>query len=248
MDTTRPVLPVPADLVIAIDGPSGTGKSSVARRTAGALGLRYLDTGAMYRAVTVAALAAGADLRDAAAVEDLARHTEITVSTDPEHSSVLVDGRNVTAEIRTERISTRVSAVASNLGVRAVLVAAQQAIVGRGGIVLEGRDTTTVVAPHAAVRILLTAAEDVRLARRARETHGHAGAAAVAATHDSVVRRDAADSAVTEFRSAAHGVVEIDTSHLDLDESVSAVLGLVEHLATATTSRTADTAAAAGRS
>jgi CMP/dCMP kinase len=218
-------------LVVAIDGPSGSGKSSVSRAVATRLRLRYLDTGAMYRAVTWLALDRQLDLRDQPAVAALARHAELVVSTEPSAATVRVDSIDVTAAIRESRISAAVSAVATNLEVRAELVRRQRDIIedahAAPGIVVEGRDITTVVAPDAPVRILLTAAADARVARRARELHGTADDRTVAATSDEVLRRDEDDSNVVEFRRAADGVVVIDTSALSFDEVVDAVLELV---------------------
>lgn len=216
-------------LVVAIDGPSGTGKSTVARNVARALGLRYLDTGAMYRAVAVATCNAGLAVDDQDAVAQLAEGLRLHIGIDPDHPVVSVDDVNVNSVIREPWVSAEVSAVARNLGVRAVLVAAQRRIVAAApaGIVLEGRDTTTVVAPDASVRILLTASEDIRLARRTHEVHGAVDAATLAATRDGVVRRDASDSAVVNFTDPAPGVIVLDTSDLDLDASIAAVLALI---------------------
>lgn len=216
-----------ADLVIAIDGSSGSGKSSVSRRVAGILGLGCLDTGAMYRAVACAALDRGVPLSDAAAVASLATAAQLEQSTDPEHEAVVIDGVDVTAAIREPRVSAAVSEVARNLDVRAELIARQRAVAASGAVVIEGRDITTVVAPEAPVRLLLTADADARVARRARELHGAVDAAALAATRDSIVLRDAKDSAVTEFLAPAEGVVGIDTSSLAFDEVVAAVLQVV---------------------
>ncbi|TDC48947.1 (d)CMP kinase [Jiangella ureilytica] len=216
------------DLVVAIDGPSGSGKSTVARRVAASLGLRYLDTGAMYRAVTWWALEQGVDLADTERVAELARELPLEQGLDPRTEAVRVAGTDVAAAIRTSRISAAVSAVATNLGVRAELVARQQAVAREGGVVVEGRDITTVVAPDAPVRVLLTADERVRLSRRALEVHGSDDDTAVDATRDQVIRRDADDSTVASFHEAADGVDVIDSSILSLDETVDAVLKLVE--------------------
>jgi cytidylate kinase len=222
MITARP------GLVVAIDGPSGSGKSTVSRAVATQLGLRYLDTGAMYRAVTWAALDRGIDLADTVAVADLARRLTIDVVTDPAAAGVTVDGIDVTEDIRRTRISAAVSAVATNLDVRRELVRRQQQIVGSGEMVIEGRDITTVVAPDADVRILLTATPSERVNRRAREVHGRDDESALAATRDQVVRRDADDSSVAQFLEAAAGVVELDTSTLTLEQVIATVLRLVE--------------------
>lgn len=215
------------DLVVAIDGPSGSGKSTVARRVAESLGLRFLDTGAMYRALTWWLLEQGIDLTDRARVAELAGDLPLRMGTDPRRPTVHVGDVDVASAIRDTRISAAVSAVATNLGVREELVRRQRRIVDEGGVVVEGRDITTVVAPDAPVRVLLTASVQARLARRARDVHGAADEAAVAATRDQVLRRDAEDSTVASFLQAADGVDVIDSSELTLDETVEAVLDLV---------------------
>jgi cytidylate kinase len=224
-------------LVIAIDGPSGSGKSSVSREVASRLGLEYLDTGAMYRAACWSALEAGLDLNDATVVAKHVRMLDLEMGTDPAAPGVLVAGRDVSTEIRETRISTAVSTVATNLEVRAELRQRQRELIeaGRrgvhGGCVAEGRDITTVVAPDADVRILLTASEEARLARRARELHGSDDAAAVEATRDQVLRRDADDSAVSSFHVAANGVLELDSSGMNFEQTVHAVLEAVARTA-----------------
>jgi CMP/dCMP kinase len=218
---------VPSSLVVAIDGPSGSGKSTVARRVAESLGLRFLDTGAMYRALTWWLLEQGIDLTDQARVAELAGDLPLRMGTDPRRPTVHVGDVDVAGAIRETRISAAVSAVATNLGVREELVRRQRRVVDEGGVVVEGRDITTVVAPDAPVRVLLTASEQARVARRARDVHGAADEAAVAATRDQVLRRDAEDSTVASFLQAAHGVDVIDSSELTLEETVEAVLDLV---------------------
>ncbi len=217
-----------ASLVVAVDGPSGSGKSSVARQVALALGLRYLDTGAMYRALTWWALELSVDPEDRAAVAELARRMPLRMGTDPAAPSVQVAGTHVTTAIRASRISAAVSAVATNLDVRSELVARQREYAREGAVVIEGRDITTVVAPDAAVRVLLTASESARLGRRARELHGRDDAAALAATRAQVLHRDDRDATVAAFRDPAEGVVVIDSSQLTLDETVATLLRLVE--------------------
>ncbi len=220
-------------LVIAIDGPSGSGKSSVSREVAARLGLEYIDTGAMYRAACWSALDAGIDLADTAAVAEHTRELLLILGTDPGRPSVTVAGRDVTSEIRQTRISAAVSQVATNLEVRAELRRRQRDLIEHArlgehaGCVAEGRDITTVVAPDADVRILLTASEEARLARRAREVHGSDSASAVEATRDQVIRRDRDDSAVSSFHQAAGGVVHLDSSDLDFEQTVHAVLSAV---------------------
>ena len=219
--------------VIAIDGPSGSGKSSVSKQVARSLGYAFLDTGAMYRALTWWCLHQDVDLTDAAAIEAAARSLPLHIGTDPDAPTVEVDGVDVAAAIREPRISTNVSAVAGVIPVREIMRDLQRRLIsdaGRaaGGVVAEGRDITTVVAPDAEVRILLTASEEARLARRAKELHGDAEAHSVEATRAQVVDRDRADSTVSEFTVAADGVTTIDTSHLDFDGSVEAVLTVVQ--------------------
>ena len=225
---TEPV----AALVIAIDGPSGSGKSSVSRAVARGLGLAYLDTGAMFRALTWWCLHEHVDLDDLEAVAEAARRLPLTMGTDPTAPSVQVGGVPVDEAIRRTEISSSVSRVATNLEVRAELLRRQRDIIADcstagSGVVAEGRDITTVVAPDADVRILLLASEEARLARRAKELHGEAHAEAVDATRDQIVRRDRDDSSVSEFMQAAPGVDTVDTSHLDLEQSVQAVLDVV---------------------
>ena len=225
MTTSRPV-------TIAIDGPSGSGKSSVSRAVARSLGVGYLDTGAMYRALTWWCLHQGIDLADTAAVADAARRVPLQMGTDPAAPTVAVGGRDVGAEIRTTDISSVVSAVATNLEVRAEMRRRQRALMSdiarrSGGVVAEGRDITTVVAPDADIRILLTASEEARLRRRSAELHGEASATTIEATRDQVLRRDRDDATVSTFHVAADGVVLVDTSDLDFDQSVAAVLEVV---------------------
>ncbi|MFW6203954.1 MAG: (d)CMP kinase [Actinomycetota bacterium] len=215
-------------LVVAIDGPSGSGKSTVARRVASSFGLRYLDTGAMYRALTWWLLEQQVDLADADQAGRLARELPLTMGTDPAEPTVHVGDRDVSTAIRTTRITDAVSTVAANPGVRAEMRRRQRAVVDEGDVVVEGRDITTVVAPDAPVRVLLTAHADTRLARRAKERHGADDEHALARTRDEIVQRDARDAAVSEFLEAAEGVTVVDSSHLTIDETVAAVIALVE--------------------
>jgi CMP/dCMP kinase len=227
-------------LVIAVDGPSGSGKSSVSREVAIRLGLEYIDTGAMYRAACWAVLDAGIDPAEAENAAAVAKHVQaldLQLGTNPSVASVVVAGQEITEAIRETRISTAVSAVAVNLEVRAELHQRQRELIDaarrgvKGGCVVEGRDITTVVAPDADVRILLTASEAARLARRAREVHGSDDDAAVEATKDQILRRDADDSAVSDFQVAADGVLHLDSSGLDFEQTVDAVLAAVSHTA-----------------
>lgn len=226
-------------LVIAIDGPSGSGKSTISRRLAADLGLAYLDTGAMYRAATWWCLDQGVPLADADAVAEAVATMPLEMVMDPASPAVRLGRTDVTAAIRSTEIATAVSAVATNLPVRAVLRDLQRRLIaaeanggssGGRGIVAEGRDITTVVAPDAHVRILLTASENARLARRAREVHGADDAGALAATADQVLRRDRDDSTVATFHEAADGVVTLDSSHLSLEETIQAAHRLVQEV------------------
>lgn len=213
-------------LVVAIDGPSGSGKSSTARGVAARLGLAYLDTGAMYRAVTWLAVHEGVDLTDTDAVADLVARSQLVLELDPEHHSVTVDGHDVTTAIRDPDVSAAVSAVATNLAVRADLVARQKQVIAEagGGIVAEGRDITTVVAPEAPVRVLLVADAAARVARRHAELGEHVDADAV---HDQVVRRDRDDSTVAAFHDAAPGVTVLDSTDLTLEQVIDTICALV---------------------
>jgi cytidylate kinase len=212
-------------LVIAVDGPSGSGKSSAARGTATALALCYLDTGAMYRAVTWWMLEHDVDLADAGAVIRHARDLSIDISTDPAAQRVRVDGIDVTAAIRNRRVSNVVSLVAAVPAVRSQLIAQQQAIIAgaatAGGIVAEGRDIGTVVAPGAAVKVFLTASERVRAERRTAELGEAPSAAVTMAEQAQRDRRDAPQS------QKAADAIEIDATGLGLDDVIGRIVGLV---------------------
>ncbi|MDO5712228.1 MAG: bifunctional cytidylate kinase/GTPase Der [Micrococcales bacterium] len=219
-------------MVVAIDGPSGSGKSSVSQELARRLGIAYLDTGAMYRALTWAALEQGTDLSDPEALTELAAVLDIQMGTDPQHPSVHAGEADVTQAVRESRISAAVSAVAAAPGVRKRLIGRQRSIIALArrhghGIVAEGRDITTVVAPEAQARILLDASDEVRLHRRALQLHGEAGHDVVDRTREEVLGRDADDSRVTAFLRPAEGVVRLDTSDLDFEQTVEAVLDIV---------------------
>ncbi len=216
-------------LVIAIDGPSGSGKSTTSRAVADRLGLAYLDTGAMYRAVTCAFLDAGVDPSDTAGVIAATRTADLQISTDPNDQWVRVNGVDVTTRIRGQEVSATVSAVSTLAECREDLVARQRAIIDAApaGIVAEGRDITTVVAPDAALRVLLTADPEIRMARRKLDLGGEVDSAALA---DQVLRRDQDDSKLVNFTTAADGVVHLDCTYLSLDQTIDAVLALVPTL------------------
>lgn len=219
-------------LVIAIDGPSGSGKSTLAKRLAAHYGLQYLDTGSTYRAATVWALKNGADLDDTEVVARLTREMPLEVVTDPAGSRYLLDGEDVTDQLHTGDVSSVVSKVAVNLEVRAELKRLQREIIDSsresGGVVAEGRDVTTVVAPDADVRILLIADAAERLARRAVDRHGKADADSIEATKHEVLDRDASDSTVSQFMEARDGVFTLDNSAMVPDESFAAGVQIVE--------------------
>jgi cytidylate kinase len=213
--------------VIALDGPSGTGKSTVARGLARRLGFRYLDTGAMYRAVTWAVLRDGVDPEDAAAVTDLAGRTRITVTTDPDDQHVTVDGQLVDGEIRSKAVTTAVSPVSAVREVRALLVAQQRELIGPGAVVVEGRDIGTVVAPDAPLKIFLTASPDARATRRSRQDGTDRGNTAA-----DLDRRDTYDSsrAHSPLR-AADDAVHVDTTSMDVDEVIQRLVDLARERA-----------------
>ena len=211
--------------MIALDGPSGTGKSTVARAVATRLHARYLDTGAMYRAATALVLRHGTDPTDSAAVTALVVGAELQLSTDPADQVVVIDGIDVTTEIRSQAVTAGVSAVSAIADVRAHLVDQQRALIGAGGIVVEGRDIASVVWPQAEVKVYLTASPEVRAQRRA----GELVAADVSAVAADLARRDRLDS--TRAASPlvhADGAVELDTSHLDIDGVVEAIVDLLD--------------------
>jgi cytidylate kinase len=207
--------------VIAIDGPAGSGKSTVARRLADRLGLEYLDTGAMYRAVTFAALRRGIDPADTEPVEKLARVVDLEVTSD----TVTVDGVDATIEIRGPEVSRAVSLVAANPGVRAELVRRQREWThARGGGVLEGRDIGTVVFPDAVLKVYLSARPDVRAERRAAEVTD-LDYETVAAD---MARRDALDQGRdADPLRRADGALEIDTSDMTVEEIVDDLVGRI---------------------
>lgn len=212
-------------LVVAIDGPAGSGKSSVSRAAARRLGFDFLDTGAAYRALTWWCLQNSVDLEHVPGVLHALERFDYRTTVGADGAIVEVDGEDVTAAIREPRISSTVSLIARVPEVRLALNAKFREIIAATvgeGIVVEGRDITTVVAPDAGVRILLTADEQVRIARRAAELPG--GSEATAAQ---LRERDARDSTVVDFMTAAEGVTTLDSTPLSFDETVEAVIELV---------------------
>ncbi len=221
MSDAEPDVPPPPPTVIAIDGPAGSGKSTVARRLADQLGLTYLDTGAMYRGVTFAALRRGIDPADADVVARLARQVELEVTIE----QILVDGVDATIEIRGPEVTRAVSIVAANPQVRTELVRRQREWTQRhGGGVLEGRDIGSVVFPDAALKVYLTASPETRAARRSKEVTDLSYETVAA----DLARRDALDQGrETSPLELAEGAVVVDTTDRGIDEIVAELVALV---------------------
>ena len=204
-------------LIVAIDGPAGSGKSSVSKEVASSMGYGYLDTGAGYRAFALHAIN-----DSGASLDELLETFDYDISLDPKKPMVSLAGSDVTAEIRSQPVAERVSEFAREQSVRSLQHKDARTRIATSdlpGIVAEGRDLTTVVFPDAAVRILLTASEEVRMQRRSAEK---------TESTDNLKARDASDSKVVEFMEAAEGVTLIDTSHLSFEESVAAVITQIE--------------------
>ena len=227
-------------IVVAIDGPSGSGKSTVSKQVASRLGLAYLDTGAMYRAAAWWCEHEGVDLEDSEAVTRAVETMPLTMGVNPEAPGVVCGSEDIASAIRDPHIAAIVSKVATNLDVRAELARLQREIIhseaaglhrafsAGAGVVAEGRDITTVIAPDADVRLLITASEEARLARRAADLEAAGKHIDAAALRDQVVRRDQDDSAVSQFLTAPEGVTLVDTSDMDLPETVEHVIALIE--------------------
>jgi len=215
-----------ATTVVAIDGPAGSGKSSVSKGAARTLGFAYLDTGAAYRALAWRCLEEGIDTLGPAELIESLPSFDYEIGTDPEQYFVRVGGVDVVSAIREPRVTAVVSAVARVPEVRAHVTSIFRSIIAATtlpGIIVEGRDITTVVAPDAQVRILLTASEEARMARRSAELSTESAAT----TAEALSSRDAQDSRVVDFMNAADGVVTVDSTHLDFEQTISAVVELV---------------------
>ena len=216
-----------ATIVVAVDGPAGSGKSSVSKATARRLDWAYLDTGAAYRALAWYVVQRGIDPTDSAAVIDSLPDFDYRIGTNPDTYHVFVGEHDVTTAIREPAVTATVSAIARVPEIRAFLTGLFRDIIARSskqGIVVEGRDITTVVCPDAPVRILLTADEAVRMARRSAELTDHSP------DHvgEALRKRDAADSRVVDFMNAADGVTTVDSTDLDFDQTVDAVIAVVQ--------------------
>ncbi|MFJ1648482.1 (d)CMP kinase [Streptomyces sp. NPDC088258] len=225
-----PVRTVRKPVIVAIDGPSGTGKSSTSKAVASQLGLSYLDTGAQYRAMTWWMITNGVDVNDAGAVATAAGKPALVSGTDPANPTVTVDGADAAAPIRTQEVTSRVSAVSAVPEVRTVLTELQRSIAASAaeGIVVEGRDIGTTVLPDADLKIFLTASPEARAARRSGELKGKE-AVDVSATQEALVKRDAADSTrKTSPLAKAGDAVEVDTTDLTLQQVIECVVTLVE--------------------
>jgi cytidylate kinase len=212
--------------VVAIDGPAGSGKSSVSRASARVLGFSYQDTGAAYRALAWSCLERGVDTEDPDAIVAAFDGFDYSIGIHPDDYFVRVGRDDVTEAIREPRVTAVVSAVARVPEVRSRLVELFRRVIrssDRPGIIVEGRDITTVVAPDARVRILLTATEEARMGRRSAELSTESAAK----TAQQLSSRDAQDSKVVDFMNAADGVVTIDSTELDFDQTVQAVVDLV---------------------
>lgn len=220
-DSTPDEQAVPALTVIAIDGPAGSGKSTVGRRLAAHLGLEYLDTGAMYRGVTFAALRRGIDPADTDVMARLAAQVELEVT----DATVTVDGVDASIEIRGPEVTRAVSMVAANAAVRTEMVRRQREwAIERGGGVLEGRDIGSVVFPDAVLKVYLTASPETRAARRSKEVTDLSYETVAA----DLARRDALDQGRdTSPLELAEGAVLVDTTDRDIDEVVAALTAMV---------------------
>jgi cytidylate kinase len=212
-----------SDLIVAVDGPAGSGKSSVSKQAARQLGFGYLDTGAGYRALTKTALDKGVEL-ESVGEQDLSVLFDYSISTDPDNYWVKVGPRELTEAIRTQEVELNVSKVAAQPKVRSFMREITRSLAANcpnRGIIVEGRDITTVVMPDAKVRVLLTASEEVRLSRRSLDLPGSASLEA------QLSDRDKKDSKVVDFLNPAPGVTLLDTTELDFEQSVNALVDLI---------------------
>jgi len=209
--------------IVAVDGPAGSGKSSVSREAARRLGFGYLDTGAAYRALTWATLQGMISIANLSA-EEIDNAFEYSISLDPEDYWVKVSGQSVTEVIRSSDVAAAVSQIAQNPEVRKYMLKLTRALVEQStfsGVIVEGRDITTVIFPEAKTRVLLTASEEVRLERRAAELPPGS------LTSKQVSERDKKDAEIVDFMAPANGVSLLDSTNLTFDQTVSALVELV---------------------
>jgi cytidylate kinase len=212
-----------SDLIVAVDGPAGSGKSSVSKQAARQLRFGYLDTGAGYRALTKTALDAGVEL-ESVGEQDLSTLFNYSISTDPDNYWVKVGSLDLTEAIRTKEVELNVSRVAAQPKVRSFMREITRSLAAQcpnDGIIVEGRDITTVVMPDAKVRVLLTASEEVRLRRRSLDLPGSVSLEA------QLSDRDKKDSRVVDFLNPAPGVTLLDTTELDFEQSGTALVDLI---------------------
>lgn len=219
-------------IVIAIDGPAASGKSTTAREVARRLGLVYLDTGAMYRAITLKAMRQGIDLNDGNKVAELTRSTKVELRISERSQQVLLDGEDVSVAIRTPEVTAGTTPVSGHPQVREILVQWQRRMGANGGVVAEGRDTTSVVFPDADVKIYLSAAIDARAERRTRDLESSGLATSSDEQAKLLTRRDHADSTrkaspLVKVKDA----IEIDTSNISIEEQVQKVIDLAHKVA-----------------
>lgn len=220
-----------AKLVIAIDGPAGSGKSTTAREVARRLGLLYLDTGAMYRAVTLKALQSGADLKDPSRMAALAETSRIEFELRAGEQRVLLDGGDVTSAIRTPEVTAGTTPVSQHPEVRRILVRRQQEIGRNGGVVAEGRDTTSVVFPDADLKIYMHANLDARAERRVKDMNKIGVATSSQEQGDLLAQRDHADSSrAASPLTRVDDAIDLDTSHLTFEEQVQKIVELAHQV------------------
>ena len=215
---------------IAIDGPASAGKSTIAKKVAEQLGYIYLDTGAMYRTLTYAALSNEVDLQDEEALHTLLKGIRITFSTaENEMQRVFLNDEDVTDSIRSEEVTQNVSLVSSFAKVREEMVARQKSIARSGGVVMDGRDIGTVVLPDAEVKIFMTATAEERALRRYKENIAKGMTTSLEELTEDMKRRDHLDStrSVSPLKKAEDAIV-LDSTHLEIDEVVKQILGIIE--------------------
>ena len=218
-------------MIVAIDGPAGAGKSTVARAVADALGVGYLDTGAMYRALTLVALREGVPIDDGPALAEMAREHPVSLENGPAGVRVMMRGDDVTMAIREADVTAAVSEVAAHPEVRHEMVARQRQIMGHGDWVCDGRDIGSVVFPEAEVKVFLTASVDERARRRHAELAGRGERVDLRVIRDDVARRDHADSSrAASPLVVADGAVVVDTTGMGIDEVVGQIASMAREV------------------